>query len=78
MAFALVTDVDQHELAVDPQHPPLQHRVDGEHGRRHRIFLIAGPCHGEFEFLFEIISEFKFTNKVAVDHALGGSGKNRG
>ena len=39
------------------------------------FFLIAGPCHGEFEFLFEIISEFKFTNQIAVNHTGGISAK---
>ena len=74
VAFALVAHVDEHKLVIDPQHLPLEHRVDRQCGGSDRIFTRLRSSQGEFQFLIEIVSEFKFANEVAVDHAWGGFG----
>ena len=69
MSFALVAHVDEHKLVIDPQHLPLEHRVDRQYGGSDRVFTLFCSCEGEFQFLIEFVSEFKFANEVAVDHA---------
>ncbi len=72
VAFALVAHVNEHELVVNPQNLPLEHRVDRQRGGPDRVFALGRTGHGEFQFLIEFVSEFKFANEVAVDHAWGG------
>ena len=74
VAFALIAHVNEHKLVIDPQHLPLEHRVDRQRGGSDRVFALFRSSQGEFQFLIEFVSEFKFANEVAVDHAWGGFG----
>ena len=78
MPFAFVANIDKNEFIVDPQNLAVKNRIDCQRGGPNRVFTRFSTGHGEFEFLIEFISEFKFTNQIAVNHTGGDFGKKMG
>ena len=76
--LALVTDVDQHKLIIDPQNLAVKDRIDRQSGGANGIFATVGPPHCQLDLLIDFVAKFQFADEVAVDHRVGVSGKRVG
>ena len=76
--LALVADVDQHKLIIDPQNLAVEDRIDRQSGGANGIFATVGPSHCQIDLLIDFVAKFQFADEVAVDHRVGVSGKRVG
>ena len=66
--FALVADVNEHKLVIDSENLPLKHGVDGKNRRSAAVFFLDLSAPHEVEFGFQVVSGFKFTDEITIDH----------
>ena len=77
-AFALVADVDQHEVAFGAKHAALDDLIDGHFLGAPPDFLGGGILHRQGELLLPFLfAEVQRTYEVAIYHCFAAAERNK-